>query len=298
MRTRFQQPPIIIIGAPRSGTNILRDVLTALPDLTTWPCDEINYIWRYGNANHPSDELTPEHATNDVRSYVRKAFESVSSSSGGRRLVEKTCANSLRLDFVRCVIPEANFIFLVRDGRDAIASTLAQWHSSPRMTYLLKKARYVPVRDLPHYAGSFLASQWTRLTSTDKRWGTWGPRFRSIDDELMRRSLPEVCAMQWAHCVRRAADAMAGIPHAQRIKLRYEDFVADPVKQLTALADHFEIAADRSSLHSISSNVSSSSVGKWSRSVDSAQMANAMTFANSILDGSSLPSDAAEALVA
>lgn len=36
--------PVVIIGAGRSGTNALRDALTALPEFETWPCDEINPI--------------------------------------------------------------------------------------------------------------------------------------------------------------------------------------------------------------------------------------------------------------
>ena len=49
--------PIIIIGAPRSGTNMLRDVLCNLDGVGSWPCDEINYIWRHGNVKNPSDEF-------------------------------------------------------------------------------------------------------------------------------------------------------------------------------------------------------------------------------------------------
>jgi hypothetical protein len=36
---------------------MLRDVLCELPDHGTWPCDEIKYIWRHGNQQHPDDEL-------------------------------------------------------------------------------------------------------------------------------------------------------------------------------------------------------------------------------------------------
>ena len=35
---------VIIIGAPRSGTNILRDTLTSLSNVGTWGCDEIPYL--------------------------------------------------------------------------------------------------------------------------------------------------------------------------------------------------------------------------------------------------------------
>ena len=37
--------PVIIIGAPRSGTNILRDTLSIISNVRTWDCDEIPYIW-------------------------------------------------------------------------------------------------------------------------------------------------------------------------------------------------------------------------------------------------------------
>lgn len=62
----FNFQPVIIIGAGRSGTNMVPDLLTAFPACATWPCDEINYIWRYGNAGFPTDELTAEHARPSV----------------------------------------------------------------------------------------------------------------------------------------------------------------------------------------------------------------------------------------
>ena len=46
-KSQLANPPVIIIGAGRSGTNMLRDLLAQLPQFSTWPCDEINYIWRH-----------------------------------------------------------------------------------------------------------------------------------------------------------------------------------------------------------------------------------------------------------
>ena len=51
---------VVIIGAPRSGTNMLRDILSTFEGVATWPCDEINYIWRHGNMSYPSDEIPRE----------------------------------------------------------------------------------------------------------------------------------------------------------------------------------------------------------------------------------------------
>ena len=86
---------IVIVGAPRSGTNMLRDVLASLPTLTTWPCDEINLVWKHGNRQEPSDELTPEDARPEVRDYVRGRFDRLRRRHHAEAVVEKTCATSL-----------------------------------------------------------------------------------------------------------------------------------------------------------------------------------------------------------
>ena len=54
---------LIIIGAPRSGTNMLRDLLCSIDGVGTWPCDEINYIWRHGNLKENTDEFKSHHAS-------------------------------------------------------------------------------------------------------------------------------------------------------------------------------------------------------------------------------------------
>jgi hypothetical protein len=70
----FNFKPVIIIGAARSGTNMLRDVLTSLDDFSTWPCDEINYIWRYGNKEREDDEFTVRDVNSKNKAYIRKQF--------------------------------------------------------------------------------------------------------------------------------------------------------------------------------------------------------------------------------
>lgn len=74
-RTPGSVRPIVIIGAPRSGTNMLRDALCQVSGPGTWPCDEINAVWRCGNGRHPTDELRLEHARPEVKRYIRRAFD-------------------------------------------------------------------------------------------------------------------------------------------------------------------------------------------------------------------------------
>ena len=147
---------VIIVGAPRSGTNMLRDMLIELSGAGTWPCDEINYIWRHGNVKYPSDEFTPEMATTKVQEYIQRQFQKISEVADLGIVIEKTCANSLRVGFVNKAIPDAKYIFIVRDGMDAVGSAIKRWKASLDIPYILQKARYVPPTDLPYYASRYL----------------------------------------------------------------------------------------------------------------------------------------------
>jgi|GEM_PF-5377703 len=155
--------PLIIIGAPRSGTNALRDALTSLPDLATWPCDEINPIWRHGNLNSPHDALTPAQATPQVRRFIRRAFERLWQDQGKPAVVvEKTCANCLRVPFIDAILPEARFIHITRNGLDVAASAAKRWQGQlevPGLPYYRAKIRYAPKLDLPAY-GARAGREW------------------------------------------------------------------------------------------------------------------------------------------
>ena len=216
---------IIIIGAPRSGTNMLRDVLTSINGIETWPCDEINYVWRHGNVFYPSDEIPVENASPAVKRYIQKSFKLAKNKYKAKVLIEKTCANSLRVPFVDSVIPDARYIFIVRDGVDVVGSAKERWKAKLDIPYILRKVRFVPFFDLPVYALRYLWSRIFRFFSQDKRLAFWGPRFEGVDQLLKDKSLDEVCAIQWQRCVDLSERAFSNMPKDKFIKVRYEDFV-------------------------------------------------------------------------
>jgi hypothetical protein len=269
--------PVIIVGAARSGTNMLRDALTQLAGLATWPCDEINYIWRHYHATYPTDELTAAHATAKVRRYVRGAFKRLARRTGARWIVEKTCASSLRVDFVHAILPEAKFNFLVRDGRDAAASAVKRWHSKLELRYTLRKARFVPLTDVPYYGWRFLRHRAHRLISREHRLASWGPRFAGIDAMLNRTALPEVCAEQWRVCVERAADSFARVAPSRVHRVLYEDFVYRPTDEFINVLRFLNVPIARQDLSTLLSDISSSSVGNWQKQFD-AQAAAAVNY--------------------
>jgi hypothetical protein len=260
--TPFRFRPIVIIGAPRSGTNMLRDALTSCDRAATWPCDEINAIWRHYNARFPSDELQPAQATRSVKRYVRRTFQRLAHRTGAKWIVEKTCANSLRVDFVRAIIPEAKFIFLVRDGYDATASSMKRWRAPFDVRYTLRKARYVPLDDIAILAVRFVANRLYRIGRRDGRLGRWGPTFDGMQEMVRERSLAEVCAEQWSRCVTKAAAALASCPLNQVCFVRYETLVGNPQREMRRVAGFAGIEMREEQLERAASAISPTSVGK------------------------------------
>lgn len=252
--------PVIIIGAPRSGTNMLRDVLCRVPGYGTWPCDEINYIWRHGNVRFPSDEFTADMARPEVGTYIRKAFAKQARHSNV--VVEKTCANSLRVPFVDAVIPDARYVFIVRDGLDVVSSAMKRWTAEMDIGYLARKARFVPKSDLPYYASRYLINRIYRLFSREKRLAFWGPQLNDMPELLQTYSLEQVCAIQWKRCVDHSTEAFAGPLSDKVIAVRYEDFVADSSSELLRILDFLGDDADKRITDTATSEVRSSSLGK------------------------------------
>ncbi|TWU24682.1 sulfotransferase family protein [Bythopirellula polymerisocia] len=259
--SEFKFQPVIIIGAARSGTNMVRDLLTQIPRVATWPCDEINYVWRYGNASYPTDELRPKHVTPNIKHFIRNRFARLASKTGAHWIVEKTCANSLRVDFVREIVPEAKFVFLVRDGLDVAVSANKRWHAPLDLAYVLKKSLHVPMQEFPYYAARYLAHRVRRLATQEKRLPTWGPRFAGLDESVQRDTNLQTCFTQWNVCVESAHNSLSSLPRSHVHFLRYEDFVAHPKRHLKAMCKDLGISCKGGTLRELASQVFESSVG-------------------------------------
>jgi hypothetical protein len=214
--------PIILLGAPRSGTSFLADLLAAHPDVTLLL--EPRLVWRHGN-DHRSDQLRREHATPAVIGHIHDRFAAALVEQGASRVVEKTPANAVRPHFVDAVFPDARYIHITRNGWASVPSMSAFWERratglDPRQAKKLRRRlAESDLRQLRHYV-----SEGARRIAgpLSRRTPLYGPRLaglQAIVDELGRL---EAAALQWRTCVEQAAGFGRSLPPERYLELRLE----------------------------------------------------------------------------
>ena len=230
MINKKQSSPIFIISSARSGSKLLRDLLISSGELSCYPYD-VNYVWKYGNFNINHDELTLDDLNSRKRAYIRKYFNNI--EKDGIRLLEKTVSNSLRLDFVKAIFPDARIVHLVRDGREVTASLKQCW-TEPSFTSrnqslgsLIRKIINFPWFSSSSYLKDYIRNNASFIVNGGQL-RSWGPRFEGIDEMLAKSSLIEVCASQWSRSVSCTLDYFRRFPQTDNTFIRYEDLVARP----------------------------------------------------------------------
>lgn len=232
--------PVLIIGAARSGTKILRSIVAASGAYGPVEYD-VNYIWRYGNESHSHDELLPEMLTPQIQRFITRQLEKCAGVSRGEAFVEKTVSNVLRVPYVLNVLPEAKFVFLVRDGRDVVESAHRCWQMRPSAGYLLKKLRTFPWISCAGYGRKFVGGVAGRMLGLSNSVKTWGPRYAGIDDDVRQLDLWKVCAYQLRKSIESYEAARHLIPQEQLLEIKYEDLVQHPREIALRLAEFLEL---------------------------------------------------------
>lgn len=229
--------PVIIIGAARSGTKFLRDLIGASTACCVVPYD-VNYIWRYRNEGLRHDALPPESCTDRTAEYIRRCLKAAARYDGSALdrptfLVEKTVSNCLRVPFIDRVFPDAVYINLVRDGRNVVESSVRMWQEPVSIGHVLEKVRYFPLRNFS-YAAWYLKNVVGGWVARNKGVRVWGVRYSGIELDIRRLSVPEICAKQWRICVEQSANDLASISSSRVLSVRYESLTGqeDEVKRI------------------------------------------------------------------
>jgi Sulfotransferase family len=172
--------PVIVLGVSRSGTTLLKQMLDRHPQLAIptesyflpqlWDrhgerpdreaflgdLDRLARLRDWGIGSSDVDERLP--ATPSFAEAIEAIYRAYADARKKPRFGDKTPSYMQRLDVLERAFPEALYVHLIRDGRDAALSFLA----------LTRKARFNPAR--PRTVGSF-AAQWRREVEDARRFG-------------------------------------------------------------------------------------------------------------------------------
>jgi hypothetical protein len=261
--------PVFIVGCPRSGTTLLRDLLRSHPNLT-FP-DESHFIGRFYKAygDPSSDEeawklacrilRTPRIASWGIhlekreiagcRSFsdvARRVFEAWARKEGKPRWGGKTPHYVLEIPVLHQLFPDARVIHIIRDGRDVALSWL--------------KTRYEP------------------------------------------QNLYKAACM-WRKMVSQGRSDGSHLPTAAYLELRYEALLAEPEKIMRQVCEFVgepfvpEVLSPNRTQSSVSDSVFDEAVigkntGKWKSSMSRSERALFESVAGSLLDELGYPVEA------
>ena len=207
--------PILVVGCPRSGTSVLLQALLHSSELRSVQ-SEGHILW--DEFHHPrdggwdSDALSAADVSERERRYIHRAIRLV---VRGKRFVDKTPENCLRIPYLDALFPDATFVFLRRRGADNVSSLMDAWRARPRFVkYRLPE----PLTGL----GSLSGSQWSFALV---------PGWR----DLRNASLEEICARQYVACNEAVLAARRRMRDERWVDVGYEDLVANPTAELGKL---------------------------------------------------------------
>lgn len=284
------QPPIIIVGATRSGTTMLMRVLGSAPGLCFW--SEPHTIWRVGHAYRDSDRAVAADARPWVKRWIRRQFERFQADHGGLRIVEKSPCNVLRVPFVRAIFPEAKIIHIYRDGLANLRSQVEQYQtfnayrllSRAGVEHVVERLGRMPFWEWPAYAPRAAEGLFRRyvLRKPGVKWfGLYYPGWR---DDLGRLTTAQIAAKQWVISVETALADLADMPPEQCLALQYQDVVTDPDRWFRRIADFCGVAINEEYMSAVRAEVHPKSVDRWRQELEPRALQEALPIMGPLLD--------------
>lgn len=230
--------PIFVIGAARSGTTFLGSCLAATPGVS---------YHHEPVATKAAARYLFDGSWSDRRGafYYRSVYRWLLRihADGDLRFAEKTPRNCFIIPFLAKTFPDARFIHIIRDGRDAALSLSEKPWLSDREQ---QPDRFEP----GGYQMGPYARFWVEPDRTNE--------FESTSDYHR-------CIWAWRRYTEAALAGSASIDPARVLEIRYEEFVADPDAVGTQILDFLGIQrqTDRKSFLNRAMKAKPDSVGRW-----------------------------------
>jgi len=282
---------VFIVGSPRSGTTIFGELLDKHPQLSQWY--EPYFVWDRFFRLAPHDERSAKDATTRVKEQIFRDFERYKKNKKCVVLIDKSPRNSLKIPFILKIFPRARFVHLLRDGRDVTLSIHKEWHNRrsivndpeqkgqfnyfkalsvlenflERQTFLHGKLRALWFETHGHFLNK--SKQLNRI-----RWEGkigWGPRFKNWQEVYAKNSLLQFNAHQWSACVKCIQQDWNLIQQQNRLTLRYEELITNPVMKLTEILDFIGVKSSKEFIKSLP-ELKASNYNKWKNEFSPGQL--------------------------
>ncbi len=211
--------PVFLIGAPRTGTTFLGACLAELPEISY----HFEPVMTKAAVRYVYEKRWTEPR---ARRFFRKVYAWLLRMhlDGDLCFAEKTPRNCFIVPFLLVCFPDARFVHIIRDGRDAAVSLSKQpWLQASQRD----SGRFEP----GGYSHGPSARFWVE---SDRR-----EEFESTSD-LHR------CIWSWRRHTEAALTAASTLPTSQYHELRYESLVIAPHEEGRRLLDFLGIAQARS----------------------------------------------------
>lgn len=111
-----------MIGCPRSGTTISVKLFAVHPWVANW--SEAGRIWDPAGYDDPGADHCwgTDRVTEEASRRLHSRFEWYRRRQRKQRFINKHPRNSVRIDYIRAIFPDALFIHVIRDGRAVVNS--------------------------------------------------------------------------------------------------------------------------------------------------------------------------------
>lgn len=130
-KTPVLKKPVFFIGCPRSGTSIAVRLFSQHPMVANW--SEAGEVWDpYSFFDPDADHhWSAEKASQDEIKRLHTIFEYYRQKNKKTRFVNKHPRNSVRIDYIKKIFPDAYFIHVIRDGRAVVNSIVNLINNDP-----------------------------------------------------------------------------------------------------------------------------------------------------------------------
>ncbi len=183
--------------------------------------------------------MTITDVTDKIARDIKRQFSNLLEKSGCSFLLEKPPTNCLRIPFLNKIYPGAKIVFILRDGRSVIRSTIEMRKSPP---VPLRRSVWVRMKDTPiHQWPSYfnkIGLFYERFLNRSPKF--WGPRPPGWKDWLEKDTVEEIVARQWVATANTAYNDLRRL-EIDHFFIKYEDLVNRPAELVQGIFEYCEL---------------------------------------------------------